>query len=249
MRAPEVLDNAVWHALRGPQSRFALGSARARRFDPEVVPFAALPDAEMADDWEALRHLVGAGGTAVLFRARIEPPAGWKPLMRLACRQMLLDGPPLAPAARPAAHGAPSLEPLAAADAAAMLDLAGRTRPGPFERRTHELGRYLGVREGGRLVAMAGERLRVPGATEISAVCTDPEARGRGLAAALVGELATSIRARGETPFLHVLTDNTPAIRVYEALGFTTRATGDVVALRVPRAEPEPRAPGRDDAR
>ncbi|UBU08814.1 GNAT family N-acetyltransferase [Nonomuraea gerenzanensis] len=115
-----------------------------------------------------------------------------------------------------------------------MLDLVARAQPGPFWPRTRELGTYLGVREGGRLVAMAGERLRPAGHTEISAVCTAPEARGRGYAARLVGTLVARILARGERPFLHVAETNTGAIALYERLGFETREPVTFRGFRTP---------------
>jgi predicted GNAT family acetyltransferase len=134
----------------------------------------------------------------------------------------------------------PELETLGDADVDAMLALVGRTKPGPFARRTHELGTYLGVYDDlAGLVAMAGERLRVPGATEISAVCTDPGVRGRGLATRLVLALAAGIRARGELPILHASADNTTAIRLYEQLGFRLRAEPSFVAVRAPSSTHE----------
>jgi predicted GNAT family acetyltransferase len=117
-----------------------------------------------------------------------------------------------------------------------MLDLVARTEPGPFRKRTIELGTYLGIRRDGRLIAMAGERLHPPGWTEISAVCTDPGYRGHGLATRLVRAVAAGIRARGETPFLHAAADNTYAIRMYERLGFTLRRTTTFRAVRIPAA-------------
>jgi len=113
---------------------------------------------------------------------------------------------------------------LGAADVPDMLTLAARTRPGPLWPRTYELGTYLGIRERGVLVAMAGERLRAPGWTEISAVCTAPEARGGGHASTLVRALMAGIRARGERPFLHVASGNASAAALYRRLGFVARA-------------------------
>jgi predicted GNAT family acetyltransferase len=113
-----------------------------------------------------------------------------------------------------------------------MLDLTALTKPGPFGPRTHELGYYVGIRDGGKLVAMAGERLKVPGYTEISAVCTHPDHLGKGYAAALMSEIMRSIRARGEKPFLHVRGDNSRAIAIYERLGFHTRWQGHFAVLR-----------------
>jgi predicted GNAT family acetyltransferase len=144
--------------------------------------------------------------------------------------------------AAPAAPDA-GLDTLGDDDVDAMLALVGRTRPGPFARRTHELGTYLGVHDDlVGLVAMAGERLRVPGATEISAVCTDPAARGRGLATRLVLAIAAGIRERGELPILHASADNTSAVRLYEQLGFTLRSEPSFVAVSAPHVPEEARS-------
>ena len=124
--------------------------------------------------------------------------------------------------------------PLGPADVPEMLALVERTRPGPFLSGGIRLGPYLGIRRGGALVAMAGERLHPPGWTEISAVCTDAEVRGQGLASRLVLALAAGIRARGEQPLLHAAEDNTNAIRLYESLGFRLHRTVMFSAARVP---------------
>lgn len=226
------LDNAVRYALTGPQARFALGAGRVLRFPPAVAPFAALPDEPAPGDWEALKALVGPGEFVALFRPPLAVPAGWETPMRLECLQMVC--PPGGERVPSLPGNGPRIEPLDAGDLAAMRDLVKRTEPGPFGPRTPEMGRYLGVHRDGALVAMAGERLRVPGATEISAVCTDPAYRGRGFAAALVNRLVHEIHTRDELPFLHVLVTNTPAIRVYQALGFSTRRRIEALALRVP---------------
>ncbi|SAL86125.1 GCN5-related N-acetyltransferase [Caballeronia terrestris] len=106
-----------------------------------------------------------------------------------------------------------------------MLDLVQRTKPGPFGRRTGEMGSYIGMRDRGRLIAMAGERMRVDGYAEISAVCVDDDYRGKGLAGRLVNVLRKEIERRSETPFLHVFSDNTSAIGLYQRLGFELRRT------------------------
>ncbi len=126
---------------------------------------------------------------------------------------------------------------LGAADVPEMVDLVDRTKPGPFAPRTYQLGTYLGVRRGGALVAMAGERLHPPGFTEISAVCTDPAHRGHGLATALVRAVAHNIRERGETPFLHASADNVNAIRLYRSMGFAIRRKVLFTALRSPEGD------------
>ncbi len=123
-------------------------------------------------------------------------------------------------------------------DVPGMFDLVARTRPGPFLPRTVELGACLGIRRGGALVAMAGERLHPPGWTEISGVCTDESVRGQGLASRLVLAVAHGIRERGETPFLHASASNTGAVRLYESLGFRLRRRTEFIAALVPATLP-----------
>jgi predicted GNAT family acetyltransferase len=121
--------------------------------------------------------------------------------------------------------------PLGDADAEEMLALATLTRPGPFQRNTHRMGQFVGVRIDGRLAAMAGERFRFPGHTEVSGVCTHPDFRGRGLAGRLSRHVAVAIAARGDTAFLHAWQTNTAAIRLYERLGFRLRCEVNVAVL------------------
>ena len=219
-----VLDNAVWHALRERQSQHAEWNEQrtAVRFDPEVNIFSGV-DAMNARAWDAQAELVGPGGMTVLFRPDVpSAPSGWQEVFRETAWQMVADGPLAAPTIDPRV--------LSAEDVPDMLALTKQTEPGPFLVRTHELGTYVGVREEGRLLAMAGERLRPPGFTEVSAVCTHPNAQRRGLGAALTLWVTQQISARGETAFLHVLENNENALRLYEALGFRRRRRVDAVA-------------------
>ncbi len=222
------LDNPVWHALAGELSRFASSSRGAflRRFEPDVSPFSAVGDVD-ASTWDRIASEVGPEGYCGLFRAEIPPlPAGWEEHFRGVCLQMVAGD----------LRGAADVEfervRLDLRDAEEAVALAELTEPGPFLARTIELGRYVGVRQAGRLVAMAGERFRVPGFVEISAVCTHPESRGRGLAGALTLDVAQAVRRRGEEAFLHVLEDNTDAIRLYERLGFILRRRVQVVFVQ-----------------
>lgn len=229
-----ALDDPVGESLRGRHARLGRRLGRAATYLPHVATFSAVPaDADEAD-WAALARLLGPGAFADMFSCPALPPADWEPVFTLEGRQMIRpvgSGPDLVPGAA----GADVVE-LGPADVPEMLDLVARTEPGPFWPGTRELGTYLGVREGGRLVAMAGERLRPPGWTEISAVCTAPEARGRGHAARLVSALAARILARGEQPFLHVAEANTSATALYERLGFVSRKQVTFRGFRTPDA-------------
>jgi ribosomal protein S18 acetylase RimI-like enzyme len=226
----EVLDNPVWHALTGPQAEFSEGSELALRFDPDVTVFGALPDVVTADAWDALRTLVGSGGVALLARSELAVPQGWTTPFLLGGHQYLAPA-DFGERARP-----DDFVRLTEADVPEMLALIERTKPGPFAKRTVELGSYFGLRnDTGRLVAMTGVRMRPTGFAELSAVCTDDAYRGRGLATALMQTVAAAIRARGEQPILHVAVDNTNAIALYDNLGFTRRATFEFTLVQAPR--------------
>ena len=174
---------------------------------------------------DALTELVGPGNLALLFQPFTELPPGWREEFSGLGVQMVWNGDRRAlEPVHPVAPGepAPEVEVLGPDDVADMLDLVARTQPGPFLPRTHELGTYVGVRDpdDGRLLALAGQRLRPPGHVEISAVCTDPEAQGRGLARLLVAWLIDEIASSGDVPILHVAAHNTGAARLYRAMGF-----------------------------
>ncbi len=214
-----ILDNPVWHALTTRQAALAEGDGAARRYRPDVSAFWAA-DRLDAEGWSALAHLAGPGGAVVLARRDLgDLPDGWTMRGGGVGHQMVatdfVAGPP--------DDSLPGLRRLTPDDVGAMLELVALTEPGPFEVATIELGDYFGVFDGAHLVAMAGERMRLPGHTEVSAVCTHPDARGRGLATALTRRVADGIVARGETPILHVRQDNHDARRVYERLGFALR--------------------------
>jgi predicted GNAT family acetyltransferase len=226
----EPLDNPVWHALCGPQATLAEGSGGARRYRHEYAPFAALGDAEDPAAWRALTGLVGTEGVALLL-PETEPGVGWHLLRSFGVEQMVHDGD-----RRERLNPDVAVEVLDDADAQEMAALVAATEPGPWSDRTHELGEFVGVRVDGRIVAMAGQRMKLGDATEISAVCTDPAYRGRGLAQAVVATITERTRRAGRRPFLHVTTDNVAAIRVYEQLGFRTRVTMRPGVFRAPAA-------------
>jgi predicted GNAT family acetyltransferase len=220
-----VLDNPVWNALSTTHASFAEGDELAKRYPVDIAPFAATRD-QSAESYDALAQLLGLGGTAALPLATMPKlPAGWTVLRKAEATQMVWNGSMSTPPKR-------NVEELNISDIDEMLALVELTKPGPFLRRTPELGTYLGIHEGGQLVAMAGERIRPVGYTEISAVCTHPEYRGRGYASSLVSSLIQNIIERDETPFLHVRTENVGAIRVYEKLGFKARRLINVVIVR-----------------
>lgn len=210
------LDRPIWAALNDAHASFATGDARAKRYPVEISPLAAPRDFG-PDALGALAALIPAGDNISLLEPNpTQPPAGIIETLRGLCVQMH------APTVT-AGGKSVTLAPLGDADAEDMLALATLTRPGPFKLHTHKLGRFIGVRDNGQLIAMAGERTRSGGFIEVSAVCTHPDYRGRGLGAALIRAVCDRIINERKTPYLHSYANNEVAIALYRSLGFEVR--------------------------
>ena len=213
-----LLDNPVWSCLTTRHAHLALGGVLARRYPADISPIAGVPSVGEATI-AALEELVDVGDDVGIPGPFVpELTSNWETLLDSAVTQMVLRSRTALPEADVGAT------PLGAADVEEMLALVALAQPGPFRTRTIELGRFVGIREGGRLVAMAGERMWIDGFREVSAICTHPDVRGRGHARALSARVVNRILAAGETPFLHVLSANEGAIALYRALGFAVRA-------------------------
>ena len=224
------LDRPIWAALTTRQAHLCQGDRLARRYHPDVAPFAAV-EYETPAAYEALHAVLLPHEQVALLSS--DPVA---PIEALRAERMGVIHQMVASRHEVIGTGDQDVIRLSNADAKDMLDLAQKTKPGPFGKRTHEMGNYIGIRDRGRLVAMAGERMRLDGHVEISAVCVDDDWRGRGLAGRLVTLLCGEIEQRGETPFLHVFSDNQSAITLYERLGFELRHTFHLT--RIGQADP-----------
>ncbi len=226
----DPLDDPIWNALNTEHSALALGDGLARRYPPGIGPLSGIAD-QTAASYESLRALAGPDGAVVLFLK--EPPVGrpgWTLIRGGELSQMISTKKASATAA--AAPPNSCIRRLNSADVPEMMELARQTEPGPFGARTIELGVFFGAFDSGRLVAMAGQRLHLPEFVEVSAVCTYPDARGRGFARALMSKVMLEIQERGKVPVLHTFADNFAAIRVYEGLGFALRRTLHLAVLK-----------------
>jgi ribosomal protein S18 acetylase RimI-like enzyme len=225
------LDNAVWWSLLSEHRHLAEMHGRAARYRAVVSPFAAVESFD-ENSWNDLRALVGPSSACVLFGAEIPTalPAGWSLQARGTGRQMHLDP-----------HEIEERDPiemrsLMTDDVPQMLELVRITQPGPFLPSTIAMGSYFGHFRNGHLVAMAGERLRLDGFAEVSAVCTHPDFQRQGLASALTNRVARGIVEKGRQPFLHVAESNERARRIYEGLGFRQRRLVEFVRVIAPSA-------------
>jgi GNAT superfamily N-acetyltransferase len=224
----DPLDRPVWNALTTRQAPLAVATGAAVRLDPAYGPFAAARDAGAEAQAALVATLRDADDRiGVVEREAWPAPPGTRVLGGGDLVQMVFEGP------APSAPDDPRIELLGEVDAVEMAALAHATEPGPWGSKTHRYGDYFGIRIDGRLAAMAGERMKLPGLAELSGVSTWPEFRGQGLAKVLVQRVVRGFLDRGDTPFLHCYAANVGAVALYEKLGFQVRVrlTFTILAL------------------
>lgn len=219
-----ILDRPIWSALETHHAALAQGGPLARRYLPSVSLFAATRD-DRPESLEALRALASPDDTLLVVQSsEVLVPDGMTAVSRAPLVQMM--------AAEPLPEMTdPRIERLGEDDAQAMLDLATLTKPGPFTLRAQSLGSFWGIKQDGRLVAMAGERLRQPGYVELSGVCTHPDVRGQGLGRLMSLYVAGVVSARGQRAYLHSYSTNVAAISLYGSIGFKLRSDMQAAAL------------------
>jgi predicted GNAT family acetyltransferase len=218
------LDRPVWASLCSHHRALSVGNPKARRFLPDVNLFAATVDDDQ-DSLRALADIVPSGERVFLAQASRPREFPGFTAVKTATVLQLVERRTVLP------DGAFDVIELGDQDAGDMLALATLTEPGPFLPRTHVMGRFIGIRTEGKLAAMAGERFRFPGYTEVSGVCTHPDFRGKGLATHLSTLVSAHIRARDDQPFLHAWSTNTAAVRLYQSLGFEIRVELKAIIL------------------
>lgn len=210
------LDQIVWNSLAGPHSALSSGTTRARRYLPEYTSLIGFED-NHCPAWNDLDSYTKPGESFYCLGWSGTAPPTWE---ILAEKPILLMTWSHHKAVRPTSRA--TITVLGPAHVDQAIELAQLTNPGPFGKKTLELGLYVGYLEDERLIAMAGERMHASHYREISAVCTHPDFQGRGLAKSLMNHILQTQLARKQIPFLHVLKENTRAISVYHELGFET---------------------------
>jgi ribosomal protein S18 acetylase RimI-like enzyme len=221
-----LLDNPIWETLSSYHLHNNEGDDRLKYFYPSISPFVAMADWDSEDRDYLEEQLPADRNFFYIIQKKIELPACCKktftiPLYQMVCRD---HNPFTAPGLKTRSLGR--------ADIPQMIELTALTKPGPFNQRTIEFGNYIGIFEGERLAAMAGERLKFPGYTEVSAICTHPDFTGKGYGAMLLSQASSRILHNGQVPFLHVRNDNTRAIKMYEQAGFEIRTEMDFAIFK-----------------
>jgi ribosomal protein S18 acetylase RimI-like enzyme len=221
----DVLKNPIWHALNSGNKDLASGTASVKCFPEDVTTFVGLEDFTRKR-FETLYEMVPANSVRATFSPLgTKIPEPWQKAGGLEINQMIYCGGEIA-------FPGEAIRLLADDDIPEMTELTRITNPGPFRSRTIDFGNYHGIFDDGKLVAMAGQRLKPYEYTEISAVCTHPEHRGKGFAKKLLLFQIALIQRSGSIPFLHVATTNHAAIALYESLGFVTERTLSVIIFR-----------------
>ena len=217
-----MLSNPFWFALRTEQARFALGKGPVLRYPADVIPFAGL-EYPCIEQLIGLRDLLAPEEKIFVAADHLPEVEGLNQISELPGLQLQFNRD--TPALDSREFRGAKIQRLGAADTPAMVSLTDIAFPGFFRERTYQLGSYFGVFKKGELVAMAGERLALPGIREISAVCTHPEHTGNGYATALIQHLLRFHAEHGVRSFLHVAAENERAVRLYQHLGFVTTAS------------------------
>lgn len=221
-----LLDNPIWESLSSYHQHNNEGDDRLKYFYPEISPFVAMAEWGEADKNHLDKHLPADRNFFYIINKNIELPVSCKKgftirLFQMVCRNHI-----------PFIARGITTRVLDTADIPQMIELTALTKPGPFNNRTIEFGNYIGVFEGDRLAAMAGERLKISGYTEVSAICTHPDFTGKGYGAVLLSQASSRILRDGQVPFLHVRNDNTRAIKMYEKAGYTIRTEMDFAIFK-----------------
>jgi ribosomal protein S18 acetylase RimI-like enzyme len=215
-----MFPNPFWQALATEHAAIAIGDGPALRYPADVIPFAGMSEPD-APSMLALRDLLAAGETVYATGDSLAEVPGLAHLGEIPGLQMHLPAEAVT-TTEPTASESTQIVPLTGSNADAMVALTNVAFPGFFRARTYILGSYWGIRVNGELIAMAGERVALPGYREISAVCTHPSHTGKGFAAALIRHIARDHGTRGLRSFLHVAANNQRAVSLYERLGFVT---------------------------
>jgi ribosomal protein S18 acetylase RimI-like enzyme len=220
------LDRPVWSMLTGRQAHLAKGDVRtALRIDSGYGPFGAAVDGSAEAQAALVAHIPDDGELWIVEGEPWPLPQGTREVKRATLAQMVAE--------RAVDAGKPEFDiiPLGDSDTAEMAALAGHAQPGPWGPKTHRYGPFFGIRENGRLLAIAGQRMLMPGMAEVSGVATWADCRGRGYARALIGHVMQQMQRRGEQPFLHSYADNDGAIALYHSLGFHIRREVHVLVI------------------
>ncbi len=219
MRLKHLLDNPVWEALSTEDARLNRGTDVVRYFAEDVSPFVGMRYWDDQDLAMLEKELPAGRSFYVMIADQVRIPDCFQVVFTTSLYQMVCTK------FQPIFDNKLNMRSLGAADVPAMIALTSLTKPGPFLEHTIDFGHYIGIVEGDKLLAIAGQRLHVKGYTEVSAVCTDPTHLGKGYASHLMSHACETIIQRGNIPFLHVKQDNARAIAKYEHLGFSIRSS------------------------
>jgi ribosomal protein S18 acetylase RimI-like enzyme len=215
-KPPDKLDNPAWYALTETHRQFAMGSDRLKRYQETIVSFFAF-DHNKKNALQELDQLCKAGESFFIIGELPSLPSNYSIESNLPCLQMICTSLTHSPAF------SSLIEELGEKDEQQMLALINLVQPGYFLPGTRLMGNYYGIRQEGELVAITGERMRMNGLTEISAVVTHPGFTGRHYAQKLVAHAVNKNLEAGIIPFLHVAENNERAIGIYKKLGFVQR--------------------------
>jgi GNAT superfamily N-acetyltransferase len=214
MTETDKLDNPAWYSLSETHSKFAIDYDDVKFYQPDYCPFGGAPG--LKNNEAAIEKYAALAADFFVI--------GEKPLIprhviirkELVCLQMIIDD----------LIVVKQIENIVKLDQGhlhVLSQLVNLVQPGYFKMKTALLGEYFGIFKNGVLVAVTGERMKMNGFTEVSAIVTHPDHTGKGYAKQLIAHCVNNIFLKGSVPYLHVVESNSLAINIYLKSGFRTR--------------------------
>lgn len=216
MKIPDEnkLDNPVWHSLSESHEKFALNYDEIKFYNPDYCPFGGFTS--NGNILEATNQYALICNNFFIVGENPKVSDSLRLTKELICLQMIVRE-------KIQVTLENEIIKLTENHSNELIDLVNLVQPGYFKPKTFLLGDYFGIFKNGKLIAIAGERMKMNDFTEVSAILTHPEHTGKGYAKQLIAHVVNKILSEERIPFLHVVENNVGAIKLYEKLGFTTR--------------------------
>ena len=209
------LDNPAWYSLKETHQSLSISSDEIKFYLPEICPFGGMTSPEANLSLFIHNHIPLSNSFFVIGN-KPQKTSGLSFEKELVCLQMVCSE-------TIKMETTEDILELNEKHKGQLVQLVNMVQPGYFKEGTVKMGDYFGIFKNDTLVAVTGERMKMNGFTEISAVVTHPAFTGKGFAKQLIAHTVNKNFEQTIVPYLHVAETNSGAIQLYEKLGFVAR--------------------------